>query len=206
MVNNFLVNNNMQNFQKIFNFFLYIILIYFLFLSMQPPRFYILHPTIQAYPNNIKEIEIIVRDYLPKRTPENIQFFKLIDNNPMEAFRGKISNEQYNKINKIILSKELAKIIIYYKKLYNRARPSQIAPELVKPLHSKTAKTPGYPASHTVQAFIAARILSKWVPNRKQEWEEIAERCANIRIIAGLHYPSDIEFGKRLANRININF
>jgi len=84
-----------------------------------------------------------VRDYIPKRTPDNIEFFKLIDNNPMEAFRGKITKEQYNKINKIILSKELAKIIIYYKKLYNRARPSQIAPELVKPLHSKTAKTPG---------------------------------------------------------------
>jgi hypothetical protein len=193
-------------FKKIFKFFLYIILIYFLFLSKQPTRFYIFYPTIQAYPNNIKELEIIVRDYIPKRTPENIQFFKLIDNNPMEAFRGKISNEHYNKINKIILSKELAKIIIFYKKLYNRARPSQIAPELVKPLHSKTAKTPGYPAGHTVQAIIAARILSKWEPDRKKEWEKIAERCSNIRIIAGLHFPSDTEFAKKLANKININF
>ena len=89
--NNFL-GNNMQIFKKIFNFFLFIILIYFLFLYVQPQRFYILYPTIQEHPNNIKEIEIIVRDYLPKRTPENIQFFKLIDNNPMEAFRGKITN------------------------------------------------------------------------------------------------------------------
>jgi len=196
----------MQILKNIFKYILLIILIYFLFLSIQPARYYIWYPTIQAHPNNVKELEIIVRDYIPKRTPDNIEFFKLIDNNPMEAFRGKITKEQYNKINKIILSKELAKIIIYYKKLYNRARPSQIAPELVKPLHSKTAKTPGYPAGHTVQAFIAARILSKWEPDRRKEWEEIAERCANIRIIAGLHYPSDIEFAKILANNININF
>jgi hypothetical protein len=40
-------------FKKIFKFILLIILIYFLFLSIQPARFYILHPTIQAYPNNI---------------------------------------------------------------------------------------------------------------------------------------------------------
>jgi membrane-associated phospholipid phosphatase len=203
--NNFL-GNNMQMFKKIFNFFLFIILIYFLLLSMQPVRYYIWYPTIEKYPNNLKEIEIMVRDYIPQRTSENIQFFKLTDDNPMEAFRGKISDEKYNKINKIITSRKMINQIIFYKKLYNRARPYQLAPELVKALKSTTADNPSYPSGHPIQAYYAARILSKLEPKRKKEWEEIAERCANIRIIAGLHYPSDIEFGKRIANKININF
>ncbi len=171
---------------------------------MQPARYYIWYPTIKEYPDNIKEIEIMVRDYISKRTPENIHFFKLTDSNPMEAFRGKISNEQYNKINKIITSKQMIDQIIFYKKLYNRARPYQLAPDLVKPFKSTTADNPSYPSGHPIQAYYIAKILSKWEPIRKKEWEKIAERCSNIRIIAGLHYPSDIEFGKKLVNKINI--
>jgi membrane-associated phospholipid phosphatase len=193
-------------FKKIFNFFLLIIFIYLLFLSIQPERYYIWYPTVQVYPNNLKEIEIMVRDYIPKRTSENIKFFKLTDGNPMEALRGKISNEIYNKINKIITSRKMINQIMYYKKLYNRARPYQIAPDLVKALKSTTADNPSYPSGHPIQAYYVAKLLTGLEPDRKKEWDEIAERCSNIRIIAGLHYPSDIEFGKRIANKININF
>lgn len=190
-------------FKNIFKFILFIIFIYFLLLSMQPARFYIWYPTIQsAYPNNIHEIGIMVRDYFPKRTQENIKFFKLTDSSSLEAYRGKITDEQYLRLKKEILRPELIKKIIYFKKLYNRARPKQIAPDLVKPFESITANTPSYPSGHTIQAFIAAKILSKWEPHRKKEWEEIAERCSNIRIIAGLHYPSDIEFAKKLVHEL----
>jgi len=184
---------------KFLKIIVFIVLIYFLFISMQPPRFYIWYPTIQsAYPNNGREIGIIVRDYLSMRTPENIQFFRLTDATPLEAFRGKISDELFQQLKNKVVSPRVIGKIMYYKKLYNRARPAQVAPELVRPLYSRTANTPAFPSGHAFQGYYAAKLLSKWVPERKEEWEAIAERCANIRIIAGLHYPSDRDFAKKL--------
>jgi hypothetical protein len=67
--------------KKFFAFVAFVAFIYFLLMSMQPQRYNIWYPTIQsAYPNNWREIGIMVRDYFPKRTPENIQFFKLTEN------------------------------------------------------------------------------------------------------------------------------
>lgn len=187
-------------FKKIVKFVAFIALLYFILLSFQPVRFYIWYPTISAYPNNAREIGIMVRDYIQKRTPEDIQFFRLTDPSPLEAFRGKISEEQFQRLKKIVSSTAIIQKIIFYKKLYNRARPIQVAPEIIDALYSTTANTPAYPSGHAIQAYYAAKMLSQWEPEKKKEWKAIAERCANIRIIAGLHYPSDRDFARRLVD------
>jgi hypothetical protein len=189
--------------KKIFTFIAFVALIYFILVSLQPLRYNIWYPTIQsAYPNNGLEIGIMVRDYFPKRTPENIQFFKLTDASPLEAFRGKITQEQFQRLKKEVLSPVIIGKINYYKRLYNRARPVQVAPEIVDALDSTTANSAAYPSGHAFQAFYAAKLLSQWEPTRKKEWEAIADRVANIRIIAGLHYPSDRDFAKRLVDKL----
>lgn len=91
---------------------------------------------------------------------------------------------------------------MYYKILYNRARPMQVAPEIVDAFSSTTANSASYPSGHAFQAYYAAKILSKWEQARKKEWDSIAERVANIRIIAGLHYPSDKDFARRLVEKL----
>lgn len=190
--------------KKLFGFIIFIVFLYFLLLSIQPLRYYIWYPTISAYPNNIKEIQIMMRDYISKRTQKDIDFFRLTDISPLEAFRQKIPAELFKKLK---LKEEMIfplvrNKIMYYKKLYNRARPVQIAPELVDALFSRTADTPAFPSGHAFQGYYAAKLLSNWEPNRKKEWEEIADRIANIRIIAGLHYPSDRDFAKKLVDKL----
>ena len=186
--------------KNIFKFIIFIFFIYFLLLSLQPTRFYMWYPTFQGYPNNNTEIGIIIRDYINKRTPEDIKFFKLTDSSPLEAFREKITNKQYKKLTKEkdAAYKKMANKIIYYQKLYNRARPAQVAPHLIDNLNSNSDDTPSFPSGHAFHVFYAAKLLSQWEPHRKKEWHKIAERSANIRVIAGLHYPSDIEFAKKL--------
>jgi len=196
-------NKIIRMIKKLFAFVVFVALIYFLLMSMQPQRYNVWYPTIQSvHPNNGREIGIIVRDYFPKRTPENIQFFKLTDASPLEAFRGKITEEQFQKLNKKVFRPEINGKIMYYKQLYNRARPEQVAPQIVDALDSKTANSAAYPSGHAFQAYYAAKLLSKWEPARKKEWEDIAERVANIRIIAGLHYPSDRDFARRLVDNL----
>ena len=176
--------------------------LYFILLSLQPVRYYIWYPTISAYPNNGREIRTMMRDYFPKRTRENIQFFKLTDPSPIEAFREKISEEQFQRLKKEVTSRKIVGKIMFYKKLYNRARPVQVAPQIVDALYSTTADTPAYPSGHAFQAYYAAKLLSQWEPEMKKEWDAIAERVANIRIIAGLHYPSDRDFARRLVDNL----
>ena len=176
--------------------------LYFILLSLQPTRYYIWYPTISAYPNNGREIRTMMRDYFPKRTRENIQFFKLTDPSPIEAFRKKISEEQFQRLKKEVTSRKIVGKIMFYKKLYNRARPVQVAPQIVDALYSTTADTPAYPSGHAFQAYYAAKLLSQWEPEMKKEWDAIAERVANIRIIAGLHYPSDRDFARRLVDNL----
>ena len=189
--------------KKLFAFVAFMALIYFILMSLQPPRYNLWYPTIHsAYPNNGREIGIMVRDYFPKRTPENIQFFKLTDASPLEAFRRKITEEQFRRLKKEVVSPAIVGKIMYYKRLYNRARPVQVAPEIVDALYSTTADTPAFPSGHAFQAYYAAKLLSQWEPTRKKEWGAIAERCANIRIIAGLHYPSDRDFARRLVDKL----
>ena len=102
--------------KNIFKFVIFVTLIYFFFMSLQPQMYNIWYPTIQsAYPNNAQEIGIMVRDYLPKRTPENIQFFKLTDPNPLEAFRGKLTKEQFQRLRKKVVLPEVVGRIKYYK-------------------------------------------------------------------------------------------
>ena len=143
-----------------------------------------------------------MRYYFPKRTPENVQFFKLMDSNPLEAFRGKLIEEQFQRLKKEVISRAIVGKITYYKQLYNRAHPVQVAPEIIDALYSTTANTAAFPSGHAFQAYYAAKLLSKWEPARKKEWEAIAERVANIRIIAGLHYPSDRDFARRLVEKL----
>ena len=121
---------------------------------------------------------------------------------PLEAFREKLTDAQFQRLRKNVVCPEIVGKITYYKRLYNRARPVQVAPQIVDALYSTTANTPAYPSGHVLQAYYAAKLLSQWEPEKKKEWEAIAERCANIRIIAGLHYPSDRDFAKRLVDKL----
>ena len=81
--------------------------------------------------------------------------------------------------------------------MLNRARPKQVASDL-NSLDTKTGHTPAYPAGHTTQAYYLAKKLSIRYPEKKDILMKIAERCGKARLYAGLHYPSDNEFGRRL--------
>ena len=180
------------------------IVLYVFILLIQPKRYHMWYPTIPVYPDNNKEIDYMVKEYISKRTQADIDLFHLTDGSPVDAFKSKITEEQYNKIHEIVESKETRGKIMLYKRIFNRARPAQIAPEKLNALTSMTGNNPSYPSGHAYQSFYTAKLLSKWEPARKKEWDEIAERTAFIRVYMGIHYPSDVEFGRRLVNRLNV--
>ena len=163
----------------------------------------------KSHPDNDKEINIIMKEYISKRTQSDIDFFYLTDNNIVIAFQDIITENEMKKeeMDNIILSHKIIDIIMLYKNIYNRARPSQVAPNIINKtngnlLDSKTANTPAYPSGHAFQAYYLAKILAKKFPKKKEELMKIANRVSDARIIAGLHYPSDKDFAYCLVDTL----
>jgi membrane-associated phospholipid phosphatase len=185
-------------------------IVYIIVLLVQEKRYYWWYPSFnitipkfgKAFPNSHAEIQIVVTDYIMKRMPSDVAFFRMTDMNPASAFTALITPDEMSvvEMDKIITNSRLVFTVMSLKNFYNRARPAEIAPEIINEkngtlLHSYSADTPAYPSGHTIQAYYLAKILARKFPAKTQAIMEIATKCANIRIMAGLHYPSDRDFG-----------
>ena len=62
--------------------------------------------------------------------------------------------------------------------------------------------TPSYPSNHTAVGYVVAGVLAKKYPQHEKELLKIAEDNANSRVSLGVHFVSDVEAGKELADRL----
>ena len=184
-------------------------IVYIIVLLVQSKRFYWWYPTFNIslgigipYPDSRKEFDsIVMNEYILKRMPSDISFFRMTDLNPARAFEAIITPEEMpiSEMSRIMTGSRVITITYFFKWLYNRGRPAQVAPEIINLeketlLLSESANTPSYPSGHALQAYYLAKLLSRKFPAKTKAIMDMAIKCANIRIMAGLHYPSDRDF------------
>lgn len=199
-----------------FRLFIAFLITYIIVLLVQPTRYYWWYPSFnltipefgKAFPDSRAEIQTVVSEYIMKRMPSDISFFRLTDMNPAAAFTTVIKPEEMSveEMDRIMTSSRVMFITKMLKWKYNRGHPAQIAPEIINEangtlLHSDSAATPSYPSGHAVQTYYLAKILARKFPAKTQAIMNVATKCANIRIMAGLHYPSDRDFGWWVVDR-----
>jgi hypothetical protein len=192
------------------------VIVYIIVLLVQPTRYYWWYPSFnlsipsfgKAFPDSRSEINIVITEYIMKRMPSDIAFFRMTDMNPAAAFTNVIRPDEMTveEMNLIMISTRVMFAARTLKWIYNRPRPAQIAADRINTkngtlLHSDSADTPAYPSGHAVQTYYLAKILARRFPAKTQAVMEIATKCANIRIMAGLHYPSDRDFGWWVVDR-----
>lgn len=161
-------------------------------------RYYWYLPTIWfIYPNNEMEVKKVEKS-MKMRTKYDEEFFELTDDGVESVFTS-IVPEVDKKTMKNILHKSDVKIMVL-KTLINRARPEQIMNGMIskKILKTNTAKTAAFPAGHASQAYTLAKHLSQLYPERRKKLEQIADKCGECRVKAGLHFPSDNLYAKML--------
>lgn len=83
---------------------------------------------------------------------------------------------------------------------YKRPRPFVTHPEI----HLLVRNEPGYsyPSGHTTRSRLSAMVLAELIPSASREIMRTAEVVATDRILAGEHYQTDVEAGRRLAKLI----
>lgn len=83
---------------------------------------------------------------------------------------------------------------------WGRKRP-WVVDKRVKLLVSPITR-PSYPSGHTTTNYTWAYVLSELFPTKKAALSKRAHAIGMNRVNAGVHYPSDVESGKRLAGMI----
>jgi membrane-associated phospholipid phosphatase len=102
-------------------------------------------------------------------------------------------------------------VVMHYKRLYQRPRPSQLSPALMPPI-----PIPGhasYPSGHATQAYLLSLMLGQVMPGVVSTTltsgpgapasllDRLAERVARNREVLGVHYRSDSVAGLDLAKK-----
>lgn len=99
-----------------------------------------------------------------------------------------------------LTNKEIMYFILREKRHFSRPRPSQLDENLE--LLIPNPGHPAYPSGHATQSMLFSEILSILEPDNRRTYIEYAQNIAKRREIAGVHYPSDSEAGRLLAQQL----
>jgi membrane-associated phospholipid phosphatase len=80
---------------------------------------------------------------------------------------------------------------------YWAIRPFQLDPQF-KPVVA-TPNHPSHPSAHACISISVAKVMGYLFPRDAQALAALGERAAASRILAGIHYRSDIDAGRKLA-------
>lgn len=86
------------------------------------------------------------------------------------------------------------------KKQFARKRPPFCEPRIHPCV--KVSDTGSYPSGHASHIFTMGLVLAELFPEKREALLELARKSAWSRIIAGAHFPSDVEGGRLLGEAL----
>lgn len=82
------------------------------------------------------------------------------------------------------------------KRHFRRLRPKEIEPA-IKPCIGDVAADLSYPSGHSTWGYLMGYLLADLVPERREALLARAAEFARQRMVCGVHFPSDVEAGRR---------
>lgn len=166
----------------------------------------IIYPPAVNSIEELKDLQGVMYQYDERIVPEKLQ--ERCDIDPEGLMSDYLSNRGISIEKKEIsqVRKSVLPIIKTLKKYFNRERPDVTAARLNIDWHDDfldSAMSPSYPSGHTIQAYVCADYLSIKYPRHSRGLFLIAELISQSRIDRGVHFSSDVEYGKLLAKEIS---
>ena len=159
-------------------------------------------PPEPGSPEETMDLYRVVEQYHNRLVPEELQ--EDCDEDMIGLFerflvsKGLTMNTSYYE--KVI--DDIKPAIKELKKYYGRERPAVAAASHgIDFLADKldTTDSPSYPSGHTIQAHVVAGLLSDLHPELSEEITAIADIVAESRVDRGVHFPTDIVYGRVIA-------
>ena len=96
-------------------------------------------------------------------------------------------------------------VVLDLKYHYNRPRPYKLAPLLnidldTNEIEDTTSDSPSYPSGHSTQGILIGNYLAYKNPLHRGKFLKLGRDIARSRVIAKVHYPSDVDMGEMIAN------
>jgi acid phosphatase (class A) len=109
---------------------------------------------------------------------------------------------QYPKTTAMIdkVGKDIKVVTDSLKKHFMRPRPYQADARVQPAIERETS--PSYPSGHATRGLVFAIVLAELAPDRREALLAQGRLVGVDRVIGGVHYPSDIESGQRLAIKL----
>lgn len=156
--------------------------------------------------------EIEIAKWQKDRTPEICAQAKIeAEDVGLNSFFGAILNPKLNDEQKKIVSdyylmiREEADFFIQnMKKDYNRPRPFSSMKDVTACVPTEASSS--YPSGHAALSRIESLVLSEVFPAEKEKLEARALEIGRHRVQVGVHFPSDIEAGRLLADLVYEEF
>jgi len=86
------------------------------------------------------------------------------------------------------------------KDFYGRRRPYVVDPSLKPAVDLETSAS--FPSGHATRSRVMALVLCEFYPDKKAALLAVAKQVADDRVLAGVHFPSDVEAGAKLGDAI----
>lgn len=107
------------------------------------------------------------------------------------------------------LKDSVSGVVLDLKYHFNRPRPYKLAPlyniELdTNEIKDTTFDSPSYPSGHATQGILIGNYLSHKYPLYRGKFLKVGRDIAKSRVIAKVHYPSDVSMGEMIGNDIFI--
>ena len=162
----------------------------------QPPR--------NSSKQTLEEIRTIQKMY-DATTPEEKEEYMLTDVDGSHYITQVLDENDREWDQKKIdtITEQSKHVIRHYKNHYNRPRPYQIAKFYDIDLNGTeldSMKTPSYPSGHAIQGYLIGKVLAGKDKTNAELYLSMGEQVADSRISAKAHYPSDKEYGKKVAD------
>lgn len=99
------------------------------------------------------------------------------------------------------VSRKVSAVAGVFKKEYSRPRPYNENKDL-KPCADKPGGSTSYPSGHATAGAVDACVLARIFPDRAQKLADWGQYVGELRVIAGVHHPTDVAAGQALGASI----